>query len=222
MHLLMVSAPADTLLSWIKHTGSFGWDQYSIPGLPLRGDRVRIRRFQRDDEEARQKWAKFQDPYLLKYNFTPRSTFENDIAYQKLKDRVRLAVEDQGEKMIGYVSLKPVKGDVQAAELGICFSADQVSKGYGRETLELVLGWACEVLKVRRVVLEVDALNQRAVKLYRSFGFRKTGEFWRRDDHPALSAYCDAVQQPEHIRRRKNRIELLSWKMEWKSENQRP
>jgi RimJ/RimL family protein N-acetyltransferase len=216
----MVSVPADTLLGWIKRAGSFGWDQHPIPGLPLRGKRVLIRSFQRSDEDVRQRWAKFQDPYLLKYNFTPRGTFENDITYQKLKDRVRLAVENQEEQVIGYVSLKPVKGDVQSAELGICFAADQVSKGYGSETLKLILDWAREVLKVQRVELEVDALNLRAIKLYENFGFRKVGEFWRKDDHPALFAYCESSNRHPHIRRRKNRIELLSWKMEWKSENQ--
>jgi RimJ/RimL family protein N-acetyltransferase len=120
--------------------------------------------------------------------------------------------------MIGYVSLKPIR-QADAAELGICFSADYVHQGYGTEALKLVLPWAVGVLNLDRIVLEVDAVNSCAVKLYQRRGFHHVGESWYREVNPKLKRYLDQHGPLDGVRILKKQVELLSWKMEWTADN---
>jgi RimJ/RimL family protein N-acetyltransferase len=210
-------AKRSTLECYIHRLLDSNRDGYNLPGLPFRGDSIKIRCFRRNDEDARQRWAKFSDPYLTKFNFVPQGTIENDRTYKKLQDRIRLAVDNHDDALIGYVSFKPVKREPGVADLGICFSADQVSRGLGRETLSLVLPWAVESLSLERIVLEVNELNLRAIKLYKHFGFRKIAEKWCREENPALYDNYEFYASSSGIRIRKNHLELLTWTMEWKA-----
>ncbi len=203
---------------WIQRLVNFGSAHFPLPGLPLQGESLIVRNFQRSDEEKRQQWAKFNDPYLRKYNFNPRGTLENDRTFQKLQDRIRLAVDTLQGEMVGYISLKPVKNDPFAADIGICFDADYVSKGLGREALSIALPWAVKTLNLKRIILEVDAVNQRAVELYRSFGFYVIKERWQKEDNPVLTEIMEKNNISRYIRKRKNQIEILARRMEWISE----
>ncbi len=213
----MMRFKSSTLKHWIKCLADFGAESYILPGLPFAGNSINIRCFRRSDEEARQQWAKFTDPYLMKFNFMPQGTVENDSKFQKLQDRVRLAVTNSETRLIGYISFNPVKRNPAAADFGICFAADHVSRGLGRETLSLVLPWSATSLGLERIVLEVDEINTRAVRLYENFGFKKITEYWCKEDNPVLLDNFNLYDSSPAIRKRRNRIELLTWKMEWKA-----
>ncbi|MBU1652987.1 GNAT family N-acetyltransferase, partial [bacterium] len=191
-----------------------------LPGLPLYGEKLTIRTFRRSDEEARQQWPKHLDPYLARYNFSPCGEAENDIAYEKLKDRIRLAVDNLKGEMVGYVSFKPVPSDPLTAELGICFSASHVACGYGAEALELTLPWACVTLNLNRIVLEVDVVNTRAIHLYQQMGFTKTSEFWYIEQNEVLCEHFRRSDDSAGIKSHSDKIELLSWKMTWVNDSQ--
>ncbi|RJP72881.1 MAG: N-acetyltransferase [Candidatus Zixiibacteriota bacterium] len=190
-------------------------DPERLPGLPLEGIRLRVRPFRREDEERRQQWAKYSEPYFTKYNFTPHSREVNEISFLRLRDRLRLSVDDSSGQLVGYVSLKPVKNDPDCAELGICFAADQVDKGYGRETMELVMDWAVHALDLRRLVLDVDAVNRRAIRLYEQVGFRKVTEMWKAEDTPALVTQFRGRTPSPGFRWKKSQLQVLTWVMEW-------
>lgn len=184
--------------------------------LPLVGASVLIRRFDLEDEDLRQQWAKFSDPFLAKYNFSPCSRESNVTQFEKLKDRIRLAVDDRQERMIGYISLKPIPSPPRSAELGICFAADQVNKGYGGETLRLVLPWASRHLGLERIRLEVDDVNQRAICLYQRLGFRQRDSFWKREDCSTLKAHILQNGLRPGFRWQGRHLEVLTWMMEWR------
>lgn len=213
----MTSTTAGSLRGVISRLDDIHEGRHSLLGLPLEGKGIRIREFRRSDEEARQKWAKFADFYLLKYNFTPQAAADNDLTFHRLRDRLRLAVDNSTGELIGYVSLKAIKRDPGAAELGICFAADQVSRGFGRQALGLILPWAARTLKLKRILLEVDAINTRALRLYRRFGFRLVSQTWKREDNPALREFVSRGGPAYGIRFRRSRLELLSWRMEWRA-----
>jgi len=195
----------------------FNADCQPPPGLPLKGERITVRVFRREDEERRQGWAKFDEPYLVKYNFAPAKSADNDLNFRRLRDRIRLSIDRSSGEMIGYASLKPLKADHAAAELGICFAADQVEKGFGTEAMGLLLPWARVPLNLRRIILEVDAVNERAIRLYQCFGFSRLATSWKRDDNPLLKAHLIRSGPLPGLRWRCDQLEVLSWTMEWRA-----
>ncbi len=211
----MTHFPVSLLPHWIQRMCNFGPECYPLPGLPIVGRNLKMRVFTRADEDKRQHWAKFEESYLAKYNFAPRNEFENDRLFERLRDRLRIALDNLSGEMIGYICLQSVNGDPEAAELGICFSADQVSNGYGSEALRLFLPWAVNTLALNRIVLDVDVVNRRALRLYQRFGFRMVGETWRTEKNSALMERIRHGITIPGIRCRRNRLELLSWRMEW-------
>jgi RimJ/RimL family protein N-acetyltransferase len=187
----------------------------TLPGLPLVGNRLKIRPFLLEDEAKRQAWVKFSDPYLTKYNFPPRSSGANLGTYHRLRDRIRLAVEDKPDNLAGYISLKAVAGNQNAAELGICFAADQTGKGYGEEAMRLVLDWVEHSVGLHKVLLEVDQVNLRAIRLYQRLGFIKLNEIWKAEDNPILRRHVQQLGVTSGIRLTRNRLEVCSWVMQW-------
>ncbi|MCX6639636.1 MAG: GNAT family N-acetyltransferase [bacterium] len=202
------------LKSWLSTLTTGESAGFEPPGLPLRGERVIIRPFTRADEDRRQGWCKYQDPYLSKYNFQPQGTAANDLTFQRLQDRLRFAVDDHQDELIGYLSLKPAPRRQDRAELGMCFAADQVSRGNGAEALDLLLPWAYRTLDLQFLTLEVDAINERAIRLYRSLRFKKTGEKWQKENNPSLQDFFIRHGFHPGSRCRVHQLELLSWKME--------
>jgi RimJ/RimL family protein N-acetyltransferase len=88
--------------------------------------------------------------------------------------RMSWAVEDQGVT-VGRISLREMTSD--QARLGIYLSPLVVGRGLGTQALQSFLPSVafCQ-LGLQRVVLDVAALNQRAVRCYRGVGFRQTGQ----------------------------------------------
>lgn len=211
----MESNRGKAIHKWVNRLKVFGGSSYILPGLPLKGERVTVRAFRRNDEDARQRWAKHLDPYLARYNFSPCDKCENDIAFEKLKDRVRLAIDNANGEMVGYISLKPVLSDRRVAELGVCFCADHVDYGYGSEALNLALPWACETLGLTQIILEVDVLNKRAIRLYEQLGFEKISEFWYTEKNREICEQLEQIGNSEGIEILPHQIRILAWKMKW-------
>ena len=87
-------------------------------------------------------------------------------------------VEENGcEKVVGTVGLNICKNPRMrhVAGLGIMVHADYQGKGVGKALLEKILDLADNWLMLVRVELTVFTDNERAVKLYQSFGFEIEG-----------------------------------------------
>jgi len=76
-------------------------------------------------------------------------------------------------KLIGTVKLEPINYPLRSAWLGMLIG-DVASRGrgYGFEALNAVLDYAFHVLKLTRVFLGVDKLNDSAFRLYSRVGFQ--------------------------------------------------
>jgi RimJ/RimL family protein N-acetyltransferase len=187
----------------------------ALPGLPLKGRRITIRVFNLADEARRQAWAKFDEPYFSRYNFTSRRPKANLILFERLRDRIRLALDDADQELIGYAALKPAGGAGHSMELSLCFGADRVGQGWGREALELLLPWAIESLNLRRIILDVDVINQRALRLYRGLGFTVSGQVWKKEKNPRIAEFAKQIGLEPACRCANDRIEILTLRMEW-------
>ena len=80
-----------------------------------------------------------------------------------------------GDEFIGTVSLKDVDTRSQHAWLSIVLDGERLGRGYGRDTLRTLLGWAFRTQNFHRISLETWATNERALRCYRAVGFVEEG-----------------------------------------------
>lgn len=94
------------------------------------------------------------------------------------KKAFTLAIETIAEgKLIGGVSLMNINWTNRSAMLGISiYDRKNRGKGYGQESINLILGFAFRTLNLYRVELEAFDFNERAQKCYQKVGFREVGK----------------------------------------------
>ena len=80
------------------------------------------------------------------------------------------------DKLIGNCGLKNIDYINRAATLGI-FIGDKKerSKGYGKETIKLLLDFGFNYLNLNEINLDVMEFNKRAIKCYEKVGFKEYG-----------------------------------------------
>ena len=143
----------------------------------LKGPRVTIRPLRKRDLDVMSGWETFDDPLYRLFDWPRRSSVENGLWYADLvrdRRRVYYAVDDEHRAVIGRISLREIRKR-EAARLGIGFGTQYVSQGYGSEALCLFLWYYFERLGFERMVLDVAAINVRAVRLYERCGFERVG-----------------------------------------------
>jgi RimJ/RimL family protein N-acetyltransferase len=127
------------------------------------------------------KWETFEDPLYRLFDWPRRGAVENGLWYAELvrdRRRVYYAVDNERQTLIGRISLREIRGR-ESARLGIGFGMQYVSQGYGTEALRLFLGYYFERLGFQRMVLDVAAINVRAVRCYERCGFKRTGSSYQ-------------------------------------------
>ena len=70
--------------------------------------------------------------------------------------------------------MRQIKGR-ESSRLGIGFGTDFCGQGYGTEALRIFLRYYFLDLGFRKMVLDVSAINQRAVRCYEQCGFERVG-----------------------------------------------
>jgi RimJ/RimL family protein N-acetyltransferase len=76
---------------------------------------------------------------------------------------------------IGYIQLSEESGATQTMRLGICLSPQKQSQGYGSELLLAIDDYVHTNLDIKKLILHVDAANERAIACYRKTGYREVG-----------------------------------------------
>ena len=100
--------------------------------------------------------------------------FEREVSDPR-NDKVEFAIEVDGV-CIGRGGLYDIDTTARHAELGIGIGdKDYWGRGYGREVVGLLLLYAFRLRNLRRVWLEVHALNERGIRAYSSCGFVEEG-----------------------------------------------
>jgi RimJ/RimL family protein N-acetyltransferase len=90
-------------------------------------------------------------------------------------DSVMWALETEEGRLIGNVELRITPG-ARRAEMGIVIGDRSAwNKGYGTNTVRMVLQYAFEELELNRVDLTTDEENHRAIRCYEKCGFVREG-----------------------------------------------
>lgn len=151
------------------------------PDVQLTGERVTVRPLTRQDLRTMSSWDTFEDPLHRLFDWPKRSPASDDLWFYQLmrdKKRVYYAVDNEDRVLIGRISLRDIDGH-RSARLGIGFGPDYVSQGYGTEALRLFLRHYFVDLDFGRLVLDVAAVNERAVRLYERCGFKQVGTHYQ-------------------------------------------
>jgi diamine N-acetyltransferase len=189
------------------------------PDIRLKGERVTIRPLTRQDLRTMSKWPSFDDPLYRLFDWPKRSELSDDLwFYQLLRDkgRVYFAVENQEGELIGRLSLREVRRPV-SARLGIGFGPQYVGRGYGTEALQLFLRYYFQEMHFERMVLDVAAVNERAVRCYERCGFQHTAEHYQ---YAGSDRDLDFLEEPSYdhlrpfFRRDHHRNLMLAYDME--------
>ncbi len=177
--------------SWLSRLAQKGRERIARPEgtvteeMELRGPRVTIRPMRRSDLEAMMRWQPSTDLRYQPFDFPKRSRAEHVRWFEwrsREPSRRLYTVENEAGQIIGSLTLREII-ERRSARLGITIGAEFTSQGYGTEALRLFLDYFFGEMGFARMVLDVAATNQRAVRAYRALGFRPTGQHYRHADH---------------------------------------
>lgn len=117
--------------------------------------------------------------YLLKdYDFVYEKDWEIKAWYQTKKGLfMQYYVIYYNDKPIAYIGLKHINYFLRKAELSIVMDVAYQGQGYGYKILVHFLRFAFTDLKLKKVWLDVNAFNKRAIHLYKKIGFTKKAYF---------------------------------------------
>ena len=147
------------------------------------GERVRLRATERDDVKKFYSWV--NDPGVTRYLslYLPMSTVDEENWFEAMNKRDQsektlvIEVRDgDGWKMIGNCGVFGIDPVNSLGELGIMLGEkDEWNKGYGTETMVLLLRHCFDTLNLNRAYLRVYAGNARAKRSYEKAGFVEEG-----------------------------------------------
>ncbi|MCL2693963.1 MAG: GNAT family N-acetyltransferase [Oscillospiraceae bacterium] len=144
------------------------------------GERVYLSPQNSEDVEIFTKWLNdskvtdgLGDTYIMFTTATQRQWLEET---SKKGDYAFAIVKNQTDELIGSIGLMDVKLACGSATVGVFIGeAENRCKGYGTEAMQLIIGYAFEVLNLYNINLAVYDFNEGAYKSYLKVGFKEIG-----------------------------------------------
>ena len=143
------------------------------------GERVRLRAVEREDVKRFYEWVNDPEVTFGLSLFLPMSLRDEEKWFEDIAKRAAeekpFAIEakaGRGWKHIGNCGTFGIDWVARSTELGIMIGDKSVwNRGYGAETMTLLLRHGFETLNLNRVFLRVYADNPRAIRAYEKAGF---------------------------------------------------
>jgi RimJ/RimL family protein N-acetyltransferase len=151
----------------------------------LEGARVRLRPYRAGDREGL--LAVFGDLRVVRYwSFPPWTSLADADAYLEpllaalpLDDEptsLPWAIADLAtDALLGTATIFALQREQQRAEVGYSLASAHQGRGLASEAVTLALGYAFDVLELRRVEADVDPRNLPSCKLLERLGFKREG-----------------------------------------------
>lgn len=172
----------------------------------LYSENLRLRAAERSDLPMFVRWI--SDPEVTEHLLMrlPMSLAEEEIWFEKMIQRpasehvyvieIKLNVDPETFETdwmpIGTTSFQAIQPMDLNAEIGIMFGEKNFwNRGYGTETMKLMLRHGFNTLNLHRIWLQVYSANKRAIRAYEKAGFIQEGSF--REGHYYHGAYSDVL-----------------------------
>lgn len=141
-------------------------------------DDIKIKKFEKNDLKNFKNFSPYDDILLTDYNLCFLKESEIKKWEKKIKSKKNnYFVIFLNEIMIGYIGISRISFLNSNYELSLSLDEKYCSKGYGFKSLRLFLEYYFENFDKYSIWLNVNAFNQRAIKLYEKIGFEKISEF---------------------------------------------
>lgn len=154
----------------------------------LIGESICLRVLEEKDLDAIFAWKNnYELVNLIMAHPLPVARYEMDDWFkrnQSNKDQVLFGIsEPKSGELLGIARLMFIDWISSTAEFGIFIgSKNGTGKGYGKETVKMMLKFAFQDINLHKVYLKVTESNTKAIGLYESCGFVREGllksHFW--------------------------------------------
>jgi RimJ/RimL family protein N-acetyltransferase len=146
----------------------------------IQGERVNLRRLEEEDLEKELQWL--SDPEVTRltqagYSLPVTRAQVQEMFKEAIRgERLFFAVETKDGTLIGDAALHPIDEKNRLGELLITIGEKGYwNKGYGTDTILLLLKLAFQEVNLQKVELRVFEYNERAIKVYEKCGFKREG-----------------------------------------------
>ena len=136
----------------------------------------KLQPLKREDAKLLKEWDAFDDPILSGYNYNNLNENQEEIWFLMKQKRFRsnyFSIKDEKGKLLGFIGLKEINNILNTAKLGIVIAPSFVSNGLGTSVMQEFIRMCFDEFKFRKINLEVNEWNKRAIKLYKKFGFKE-------------------------------------------------
>ena len=130
----------------------------------------------REDAKLLKSWDEFSDPIFYGYNYNNLNENQEEIWFlmkQKKYSSSYFSIKDEEGNLLGFIGLKEINNILNTAKLGIVIAPSFVSNGLGTSVMEEFIAMCFDEFKFRRINLEVNEWNTRAINLYKRFNFKE-------------------------------------------------
>lgn len=102
---------------------------------------------------------------------------EREALRELAKEHNYAIIDNETNELIGNIGLMNISHLHRTAEIGLFIGNKSYwNKGYGKESLGLLIDFAFNKLNLHNIILRVYSFNTNAIKCYESVGFKKIGE----------------------------------------------
>ncbi|MBB6730274.1 GNAT family N-acetyltransferase [Cohnella zeiphila] len=147
------------------------------------GEKIMLREYRLEDLVPIRAWV--NDPEVvesLSDIFLYPQTLESTESYLRMMMEPRpdcrgfIIADAQTQLYIGQINLDAIDWKNRVGRIGIVIgSPERFGRGYGTEAMRLLVRFAFEQMGLNRLELDVYDFNERALRCYRSCGFREEG-----------------------------------------------
>ena len=130
----------------------------------------------REDAKLLKSWDEFSDPIFYGYNYNNLNENQEEIWFLMKQKNYRssyISIKDEEGNLLGFIGLKEINNILNTAKLGIVIAPSFVSNGLGTRVMEEFIAMCFDEFKFRKINLEVNEWNTRAINLYKRFNFKE-------------------------------------------------
>ncbi|MCW0953344.1 GNAT family N-acetyltransferase [Weissella ceti] len=148
------------------------------------GEKVKLSHFKQEDGAifARDQWDEtFLDLIAIQaiHPFTEKDWIKVFEEASNNDEAVEFTVRGkEDDKLLGMAGVSDIDHKNQIGEISVgILNAENRNRGFGKETLNLIVEYAFNQLNLRKLILRVVSYNERAIHLYETYGFQQEARF---------------------------------------------